>query len=249
MKEKTKGVLKKVGNIATWVVLGLAIALAALALISRLGSKDYPVIGKYAFFSVQTNSMEGENGFKEGSLIICRVLSPLEKTKLEKNDVITFFIDLDEDGDRELNTHRIVDIELDVNNYPLYITKGDHKPVNDTQHTPADDVECIWTGKKINGLGKVLTFIQSSTGFLVCIVIPMGIFLLYELIAFVFALNDYKNKKRQDELPSSTFSKEEEELIKQKAIEEYLAKQKAENSNQANNENTSSEVIQEEKKE
>ncbi|HCJ40556.1 MAG TPA: signal peptidase I, partial [Ruminococcus sp.] len=59
----------------------------------------------------------------------------------------------------------------------------------------------------------------TKTGFFVCIVIPMAVFFLVELYKFIVTLI---------ELKKPALSEEDEEEIKKRAIEEYLAQQKKE---------------------
>ena len=82
----------------------------------------------------------------------------------------------------------------------------------------ASDIIGRWTGTKLGGFGKALDFLRTKTGFFVCIVIPMAIFFLFELYKFIVVLIEQKK---------GTVPEIDEEEIKRKAIEEYLAKEKA----------------------
>ncbi|MBR0483292.1 MAG: hypothetical protein IJJ69_00755, partial [Oscillospiraceae bacterium] len=66
-------------------------------------------------------------------------------------------------------------------------------------------------------MGNVMNFLRTKTGFFVCILIPMAIFFLFELYKFIVVLIEIKR-------PAVLEIDEEE--IKRRAIEEYLAEQK-----------------------
>jgi len=228
MKNKKK-LLNTIINVILWIFLAFALLVVILAISSNFSGKDYPVFGNTCMLTVQSDSMNGEGGFKKGDIIFGQVLTTAEKENLQVGDIITFKCDLNDDGINEFNTHKIIAVnEVTDSDFVNYTTKGINPLIaeDDTQTVYSYDVEAKWNGNKISGLGTALDFLQSSTGFLVCIVIPMGVLFLYELIMFVLTLSKYKSNKQLQENGSS-FSKEEEELIKQKAIEEYLAKQNA----------------------
>jgi signal peptidase len=71
-------------------------------------------------------------------------------------------------------------------------------------------------GAKLSGIGTVISFLQTSKGFLLCIVLPLLLFFLYELYRFIIAFINLKNNGKKQ------LTAAEEELIKQRAIEEYL---------------------------
>ena len=50
---------------------------------------------------------------------------------------------------------------------------------------------------RIPGLGKVFDYLQTSTGFLLVIVLPVFLFFLYHLIQFFRVLFEYQNVKNR----------------------------------------------------
>jgi signal peptidase len=69
----------------------------------------------------------------------------------------------------------------------------------------------------------VINFLRSSLGFFLCIVLPLILFFLYELYNFISILVTERAKKAAGAAPAI-----DEEEIKRRAVEEYLAKQKNE---------------------
>ena len=210
-----KKVLRIVGNVLIWIFIVFAALVTVLAFAAQSSSDGIPSIFGRSVLTIQSDSMSPT--FNAGDIIIGKKLAPEEIRDLKVDDVITFKADLDGDGQAELNTHRIVEVQGTADS-PSFVTRGDNNIGNDS---PVDFnyVVCKWTGTRIPGLGKVLDFLQTSTGFLVVIVIPLVIFFIYELIVFIRKFLKVKNAGKKQ------ITAADEEAIKQKAIEEYLKAQ------------------------
>jgi len=185
--QKTKG--SNVGNVIASIVLIIAIILAILcsytAFVTKAGS-GVPSIFGIRPFSVQTDSMAPT--FNKGDLIIDKVVDP---ATLEVGDIITFWTVIN--GYRVLNTHRIVGID-DYGNYLYFQTKGDANPVADSTGVHQSEI----VGKyqtHIPKVGAFIDFLQTSKGFFICIVIPVAIFFIFELVVFIKNLMAYNEEK------------------------------------------------------
>lgn len=226
MAEKTKSVGKTIVNVILWIFLIFALIMTIFAFMAQANADGIPKIGDKCILTVETDSMKGPNGFPAGSMIISRALeTDDEKRNLEVDQVITFLVDLTPDDgidNKVLNTHRIISKDIDAYGRIVYKTKGDNNVIADTYDVRYDSVKAIWEGKSIPGIGAVIAFLQSSTGFLVCIVIPLFLFFVYELYVFITVLMKVKNKGKKQ------ITAADEELIKQRAVEEYLKQKSAE---------------------
>lgn len=211
-----KKTLSIIGNVIMWLFVVLAAALTITVFTAQKNEAGLPNLFGKMPVSVLSDSMNPE--FKAGDLIIDRSLTTAEKSQLAVGDIITFAVDLNGDGEAEINTHRIVTVTEDGGNV-YYTTKGDNNPANDNYIVRYDQVQGVYTGAKIVGLGKMMNFLSSSKGFLICIVIPLVLFFLYELYRFIATVISVKGKKG--------LSKEEEEALKKQAVEEYLKEQQA----------------------
>ena len=219
--------MKKALKIAVNVILWVFVAFSAMTMVlslSSAASDGVPSIFGKSLISIQSDSMKPT--FKEGDLLFVKPLKGVDRMTLKKDDVINLWADLDGDGNQELNTHRIVEV-INGDNYEnenvSYRTQGDNP---ETNATPDKDlvlhssVVGVWTGKKAGGLGSALDFLQSSTGFLVVIVLPLALFFIYELYNVISTVVSMKHKK-------AAITPEDEEEIKRKAVEEYLRQQAA----------------------
>jgi signal peptidase len=236
-----KKVLHFLGNLVVALILILAIVMTVAVITSVHSEKVHlPNLFGYAMLSVQSDSMESEDGFNTGDVIIVRMLDTEEANNLSVGDVISFIRSLE--GQDYLETHRIVSCEGDSFIPPqeivdgiwqrggtrYYTTKGDNTPGIDkvygsdqVEYTSCTKIYGIWTGKRVPHLGTVMDFLQSSTGFMICIVLPVALFFIYQLYVFIMTLTRKQKEKALEEV-----SNKEEEL-KQKAIAEFLAQQQA----------------------
>jgi len=235
-KSNVKKTLNVVFNAIGWLFVAFAIGITVLVFAAQ-NDNGVPVIGGKCVINILTSSMEPT--LISGDIIISDSLNPEEKQTLQakdeskgiEGDIITFQIDLDGDGNLELNTHRIVGINYDASGkVESYVTQGDNKQTNlvpDTEPVKWQRVICKFSGTQIKGLGTFLSLLQTRVGFLLIIILPLLAIFIYELVKFLFTVKDVKGSKQ----PVS-ISAEEEELIKKKAIEEYL-RQQAEANEQA----------------
>ena len=226
-KTNSKKVWSIIGNVFIWLFILFAVVVTILAFASQSSEDGVPAIGGRAILTVQTPSMEPT--FKVGDIIIGRKLTTEEQKALKVDDIITYDAgDLDGDGRRDLNSHRIIEVKNE-NGIVTYITKGDNNKLEDATPVRAENVICQYTGTRLKGVGKVLDFLQQPTGFLVAVVLPLVAFFIFELISFIRKFLQVKNAGKKQ------ISAADEELIKQKAIEEYLRQQQAQKEAEAQN--------------
>lgn len=205
-----KKVLKVIMNVLAWIVLIFALLVTIVVFSSGRNNGVANLLG-YIPLTVESDSMLPT--FAQGDMIICKEVDDVNA--LQEGDVITFWTIID--GRRVKNTHRIVGINQ-AENSRSFVTRGDNNPIDDEIPAYAGDLIGEWTNVRIAGAGKVMNFLRTKTGFFVCILIPMAIFFLFELYKFIVVLIEVKH----GDVPEL-----DEEEIKRRAIEEYLAKQAA----------------------
>lgn len=234
-KSKTKKIIDIVVNVVLWLFVIFSIFVTVVAVSVDKDGENVPIVGGKCYLTVLSTSMEGKkpdgiaadkpSGFNKGDLIVAKYIGKdLDaKTKLGIGDVISFRFDVNNDGkiDKgELNTHRIVDLVKDgEGNVTGYITKGDNNLTNDANPVYFGDIVAVYSGRRLVGIGNVLTFLSSKLGFGLCIILPLFLFFAYELFVFIKTLLNVKNEGKK------VITAEDEELIKQRAIEEYLRRQ------------------------
>lgn len=204
-----KNIIKVIFNVLAWIVLVFSLVMTVLVFTADRNNGTASLFG-FIPMTVESDSMKPT--FLANDLIICREIDDIGT--LEEGDVITFWTIID--GQKVRNTHRIVEIN-DVNGTKNFVTRGDNNSREDDIAVYGVDIIGKWTGVKIGGFGKVMSFLRTKTGFFICVLIPIALFFLFELYKLIIVIVEIKR-------PALT-SKDEEE-IKKKAIEEYLAEQK-----------------------
>ena len=190
VQEESTG--KKILNTVVNVVLVLAIALAAVSTyvsyVSASGNGVPSILG-IRMFSIQTESMYPT--LNPGDLIFDKAVK--DPATLQKGDIITYWTVIN--GERVLNTHRIHEI-YDGGGYLIFGTKGDNNTIADPLTVHESEVVGIYAAK-VGGVGKVFDYLQTSTGFLVVVVVPVFVFFLYYLVQFFRVLFEYQNVKNR----------------------------------------------------
>lgn len=188
---------QKVIGIVVNVVLVLAIVLAVVATYVSFSTQsgNVPAIFGLRLYSVQTTSMEPT--LMKGDLVISTAVE--DPKTLQRDDIITYWTIID--GERVLNTHRIVEIS-EISGSLGFTTKGDNNSANDAQYVHQKDVvgKVGMIGDKytrLGGVGKVFDYLQTSQGFLLVVVLPVLLFLLYQLFQFFRVLFEYQNVKNR----------------------------------------------------
>ena len=214
-----KKAVKIIFDILTWILLILAFIVTVLVISSDKNNGTASLFG-YMPFTVESDSMKPE--FSKGDLVLDKEIDDIHS--LKEGDVITFWTMAG--SQRIRNTHRIVAIN-DNGGALSFTTKGDNNPINDTTDVNQGDIIGKWTGTKLGGAGKAMDFLRTRKGFFICIIIPMGIFFIFELYKLIVVIIEMK---RPEPLTES-----DEEEIKRRAIEEYLAEQKKKESEGTDN--------------
>ena len=187
-KPKEKSLVSTIANIISTVVLVISIAICVLVIISMKSSTGVPHIFGYSVLSVQSDSMEPV--FQENDLIVVRTTKPTDRFSM--GDIVSF-VTYDSSGVRFVNTHRIVHVDKGETR-DRYTTKGDNAAAEDRKRLYSTNIIGTYTGKKVAGLGKVVDFVNSPTGILLCVVIPSAIIIIAQVVNYVTAAS---KRKRQ----------------------------------------------------
>ena len=190
VEEESKG--KRIANTIVNVVLIVAIIVAAMSTyvsyVSSSGS-GVPSLFGIRVFSIQTESMYPT--LLPGDLIFDTAVK--DSSELRVGDIITYWTVIN--GERVLNTHRIDQI-FDGGGFLIFSTKGDNNTAADALSVHESEVVGKYAGR-VKGLGKVFDYLQTSTGFLIVVVVPVFLFFVYHLIQFFRVLFEYQNVKNR----------------------------------------------------
>mgnify|MGYP002563536012 CR=1 FL=1 len=173
-----------------WLKAGIpcvcVILLAALFAFTTLATRDTNQVASLAGYTPLTVASDSMSPtFRAGDLIIIRKCDP---QTLKEGDIVTFHTIIN--NEFALNTHRITEIQ-DLGGARSYVTKGDNNELADIHMIADGDI----VGKYVchlAGFGKVMSFLSSSLGFLLVIVLPLLIFFIYQVYHLITVSIDLK---------------------------------------------------------
>ncbi len=224
MNSKLKNVLGVISDILLVVIIIIAIVITVMTFTSKSSDNGIGNILGYTPFSIQSNSMAPT--FSSGDLIIGKEVKNINE--LQVGDVITYSAVLVDGTGRSVrgnNTHRIYDIERNSDGtIACFRTKGDAGDMADAMRVLPDEVLAKQVNSGVNedgsykdgltikSLGSALNFLQSRTGFMVCIIVPLALFFIWQIYKLIAMFMEVK-------------AVDIDEDTKRRAIEEYLAEQ------------------------
>lgn len=244
--------LSKVLNIILDVLIVLFMLFSVMVLVVALTTKDgepTQIFG-YSINSVQSTSMElykdgklatDEGAFKKGDLIICK--KPDDHI-FEVGDIVTFkmpgiidgsgnFVEYDRNDAWDTQiivTHKIVEV-VEENGARLYRTQGisEHNIAADINLKTSGHFIAEYTGKRIGGIGKIFDFLKTPNGILICLVLPILVFVIIQTIRVIRNFAAYKAQKTFADIASGELTEEQKRLI----AEEYMKTLNTSNSPEA----------------
>lgn len=177
-KKENSQTLHKVLTIVGWILciilIPMLIVNCTLIIKSFINEDEVPDVGGYLPLIVLTDSMFPE--IKSGDLIICRTIDPDE---VEVGDTISF---TDPDGNgTSIVTHQVTD-KFEHEGVIYFRTKGTNNNTEDKASVPEDLLVGIYTGVRIPGAGNVALFMQTLPGLIICVVVPILLFVGYDVI-------------------------------------------------------------------
>ena len=185
--EKKPSLLSKIFNFFFYTLISIVIVVALLyTVINLAGDNGVSTILGYTVGSVQSGSMSGT--FEKGDIIISK---QIDGEEVKEGDVISFWYKDPQAEQIIVVTHRVIELREDGK----IVTQGDVA----NQNNSVDKIVVISKGDvisrysfKIPYVGAVLDFINTSTGFFVCILIPVFLFLFWQIYVFIVTVADAK---------------------------------------------------------
>lgn len=197
--------LKRIISILVLIVLIPILFMSTVILVnSYMHPDEIPSFFGWKPFIVLSGSMESK--IYPGDIA---VVKEVEIETLKENDIIAF-----KSGEVVI-THRIVKIEKE-NGQTKYVTKGDNNNSEDRDYVLPEQIE----GKyqfKISRLGNLAMFIQTPTGIVVCLSIPLILLILIQMVESKKSKEDMQEKNDREkymEEEIKRLKKQNEELMK-----------------------------------
>ena len=222
---------KKVMNIALKVVTWLLVAFTVFMMIftilnvTTVDKTDRGLFG-WKFYIVQTDSMSlSENNkdmkvhFNAGDIVIVKTVKDYQS--LQAGDVISF-ISTNEVSMGETVTHMIREVQYaDDGRLVGYITFGTNTGTDDESIVMPGDVLGKYTGK-LPGVGNFFAFVKSTPGYIVCILVPFLLLILYNGVNVIRLFRRYK-AEQMEAMHAERSKIDEERAENQRMMQELLA--------------------------
>ncbi|MBR4020576.1 MAG: signal peptidase I [Firmicutes bacterium] len=187
-KEKTTTshkILTVIGSILCVILIPILAINITLIVKSYTNQDEVPSIGGVFPLIVLTDSMQPE--IDGGDLIICHTI---DAGDVKDGDIIAFF---DPAGNgTSIVTHRVTDVIKDGDSVS-FRTKGDANNAEDRMLVEEDDLVGVYQSR-IPGAGNIAMFMQSTTGLIICVVLPIVLLIGYDFIR----RKSYEKKQHAD---------------------------------------------------
>ena len=171
---KTQTLLTVIGIVMCVILIPILIVNCTLIVKSFLNKDEVPDFGGVLPLIVLTDSMYPE--IKSGDLIFCKTV---EADEIEVGDVISFF---DPAGNGSaVVTHKVIDI-IETDGAISFRTKGINNNTEDKDPVPEENLVGKYTEVRIAGAGNVAIFLQTTPGLLICVLVPIALFVGIDLI-------------------------------------------------------------------
>ena len=199
-------IAKKIMNIALKIVTWLLVAFTVFMMIftivtvSTVDRNDRNIFG-IRFYIVQTDSMSpSENNknmdihFNAGDIILIKNVK--DRTKLEAGDVIAF-LSTNDVSYGETVTHMIREVKRDDEGRLLgYVTFGTNTGTNDEALVEPSYVLGEYAGK-LPGVGNFFAFVKSTQGYIICILVPFLLLIIYNGVNVIRLFRRYKKEQTE----------------------------------------------------
>ncbi len=176
-KEQAKSLRHLLGNIigALFCVILIPVLIINVTLIVKSLTDDSTVPGIGGYFPMIVLSDSMYPLIEGGDLIICKTV---DADVVQEGDVIAFF---DPAGNgTTVVTHRVTEV-ITSDGALSFRTQGDANNAADALAVPAESVlgkYCL----RIPNLGNVAMFMQTTAGLIVCVLCPLALLILYDVL-------------------------------------------------------------------
>ncbi|MCF7930923.1 MAG: hypothetical protein K9L02_05400 [Acholeplasmataceae bacterium] len=197
-------IIKKSFRIVSTILFYAVILLMLLFTIANLKVKQTSDIANVfgsGFHSIEKEySLNSQNNsLVSKDIVLVKMVDEEIISELKIGDIVTYF---DEER-HQLVTHKIV--EIDTQDDVLYFTTQSQSSVSISKSIEAKNVLGVYQSS-INGLGSFLDYLQSPEGFIVLVVFPVFVMMIFESVHLYNNLLNY-NKLKSEARVQKTYKK------------------------------------------
>ena len=183
--DQKQKLLTIIGTILCLILLPILIVNITLIVKSYIHADEVPSVGGKFPMIVLTDSMYPV--IESGDLIICNTANAEE---IAEGDIISFYDPMG--NGTSVVTHRVLEIVKEDGKIS-FRTKGDNNNTEDQTLVPGDSLIGIYQ-IRIPKVGHVAMFMQTTTGLMVCVVLPIVLLVGYDMLR----RRKYEKAQKQD---------------------------------------------------
>lgn len=223
----TKKILNIALKIVTWTLVAFTVFMMIFTVVtvSTVDKNDRDIFGT-KFYIVQTDSMSlSENNkdmdvhFNAGDIVIIKNVK--DPTKLKEGDIIAF-MSTNSESYGETVTHMIRKVErTDDGKLIGYVTYGTNTGTDDEVKVTPEYVLGIYSGK-LPMLGRFFAFVKSTPGYIVCILVPFLLLILYNGASVIRLFRKYR-REQMEAMQAERDKIDAERAETQRMMQELLA--------------------------
>lgn len=225
------GVAKKILNIAlkifTWLLVAFTVFMMIFTVVTvtTVDRNDRSIFG-VKFYIVQTDSMslsdknaDMDVHFSAGDIVIIK--NAKDPRGLQAGDVIAF-LSTNSVSYGETVTHMIREVKRDEDGKVLgYVTYGTNTGTDDEALVEPEYVLGVYSGK-LPGVGNFFAFVKSTPGYIVCILVPFLLLILYNGVNVIRLFRKYR-REQMEAMQAEKDKLEAERAENQRMMQELLA--------------------------
>lgn len=225
-KETVKKALGIVSKVLTWIVIAITVFMMIFTVFSTLtfDRNDRNLFG-IRFYIVLSDSMSpSENNkndkvhFNAGDIVLIKNVK--DATALQPGDVIAF-ISQNSDSFGQTITHMIREVKTSDNGKVEYVTYGTNTGTDDETLVEPEYVLGKYAGK-LPCVGHFFSFLKTTPGYIVCILVPFLLLILWQGVNTVKLFKQYKREQMAD-MQAEKDKIEAERAENQRMMQELLA--------------------------
>ncbi len=198
--ETTKKVFSILKKSVTWLLIAFTVFMMIFTIltVTTVDKNDRAIFG-VKFYIVRTDSMsKSENNadmdihFNAGDIVIIKNVD--DRTALLEGDVIAF-LSTNSSSLGETVTHMIREVKRTADGRVVgYVTFGTNTGTDDEALVEPEYVLGKYTGK-LPGVGNFFAFVKSVPGYIVCILVPFLLLILYNGVNVIRLFRRYRGEQ------------------------------------------------------
>lgn len=179
-------------KVIAWIIAAVAIFMTIVTVITVtiVDKNDRSLFG-IRLYIVQTDSMsKSENNadlevyFDAGDVVLIKDIDGIDRSSLQSGDIIAF-LSMNEGSKGQTVTHMIREVKTTADGKVSgYVTYGTNTGVDDETLVEPGFVLGKYTGK-LPKVGYFFQFVKSTPGYIICILIPFLLLILYNVINII----------------------------------------------------------------